>query len=206
MKSIDELKQRLAASEKHLQGLQREQAKTHDRLREAEAGIPEIEAKIGALREQRQNYLADGKSCTEVNKLIRSAGDDLELLQDEIIGLAAKARRLSEEIPSVHHNTMSLKRSVATEEARPAVEKYNEVAEQFAAALMDVQRIDAEYEAIRTNQARGLLHHPRENGTWPVKYVPRFSFFGDGELLPPAYDYEAACIQIDMERRQGGKK
>lgn len=204
MKSIDELKQRLAASEKHLQGLQREQAKTHDRLREAEAGIPEIEAKIGALREQRQNYLADGKSCTEVNKLIRSAGDDLELLQDEIIGLAAKARRLSEEIPHTHYETMTIKRAIAVEQARPAVERYNILAEEFSKAVVDLQRASIEYDRfLRTSGEPPLLQQPFPgDGSWPIRVIPRFTLIGDNQLLPVAYDSDVSGAKIADEVRR----
>jgi chromosome segregation ATPase len=80
----------------------------NSRLFKAKQAITTLEQEKTELKEQRPDLLAEGKSVDKLNKRLKEIEEEIELKEDEIVGLTKKIPEIKSELYTLcqHTNTV----------------------------------------------------------------------------------------------------
>lgn len=127
-----------------------------ERLGKAKTLQLELNRDIEAMRTQRQSALVTGEEsvATQVSKKLKEVEAEVELKNDEIVGLEAHLVKLNRESETLTYEAKRLDIRALQLHTITLAAKYNELAKQMASVVRELNETNWEIE----REGRGLVH------------------------------------------------
>ncbi len=112
---------------------------TRSRIEQME-GVPErLQGQYDELREKRQEALALGKSTEKINTALNEVRAELEIKEDELIGLQKRLETLQEEARILEKEKNDIYYAIPKVKLIHLKDEYNRAAERLAQIVIDIQ-------------------------------------------------------------------
>jgi predicted RNase H-like nuclease (RuvC/YqgF family) len=138
-----------------------------------------LQGQYEAAREERQGLLASGKDAKKVNEIIRTFRADMELLEDEVIGLDKILQELEASLPRLIKEEEETGRDILKSKLLPLIPEYNEAAARLAMIVEKIWELRRELNEPYTGATVVCVRGFNENA---LSEIPRL--FSPNEDLP----------------------
>ena len=168
----DQFQKLLESFNEHNEELEQNESLYHSlkaRLTEAKTFKMQIEREKIEIRGKRPALLADGESVENINKRLKEIDEEIELKEDEIIGLKKKIPNLKQKLATMGQNTNTSFSQLVYSRIPEIYPEYNKQAEKLA-------EIVKEYHIIKS-----MSQDLYKSGGWTYSYE---KFEGALGLIP----------------------
>lgn len=135
---VGEQNRRLRDIEKQLENIENECSTTGQQLIEARKQMEKLNTEHETSRKERQVILANGGDPSKINARLKAIKDELEMVEDKIIGLEGRNEKLKEEEKILVEEQKEVRMNILKVQFKPLIEEYNEQASQLAQVVKKI--------------------------------------------------------------------